>query len=70
MTKKFFCYECNAFRQGNKESHKKKVHQKSVHLSLKVSPVSVKFPTTNERHCTVHKNEEVLGEDLLFFLLL
>ena len=59
MVKTFFCYECNAHRQGNKGNHKKKVHQKSVLLSLKVSPVSMKFPTTNARHCTVHKTEEV-----------
>jgi len=66
---KFFCYACHSWKSGSKNSHTRKVHQKSVHLSLKVSPVSVKFPTTNARHCTVHKTEEVFGEDLLFFLL-
>ena len=45
----------------------KKVHQKSVRLTLKVSPKTVKFPTTNERYCTVLKTEEVFGDP--FFLL-
>jgi len=67
MKDKFFCYDCNAFRQGNKETHKKKIHQISVRLSLKVSPVSVKFPTTKERYCIVLKTEEVFGDP--FFLL-
>jgi len=67
MSKRFYCYQCNSYMRGDKDSHMKKVHQKSVRLTLKVSPKTVKFPTTNERYCTVNKTEEVFGDP--FFLL-